>query len=80
METNKSRRFMRVEIGDDVKKLTIEGKNKDEQVVMREELSEEDLDAVIGGVDLSKSQNCKNLKEELQNSVSTGPVTAWWFF
>jgi len=40
METNKSGRFMRVEIGDDVKKLTIEGKNKDEQVVMREELSE----------------------------------------
>ena len=39
-------------IVNEVRKLTIEGLNKDQQVVMREELSDEELNAVAGG-DLS---------------------------
>ncbi len=38
---------------DDVRKLTIEGKNSNQEVVMREELSDDDLDAVTGGIDFS---------------------------
>ena len=48
MET-KNKRIVNIEIGDEVKKLTIEGVDKDQQVVMREELSDDDLDAVAGG-------------------------------
>ncbi|MBR4381685.1 MAG: hypothetical protein IKP48_10580 [Bacteroidaceae bacterium] len=48
MET-KNKRIVNIEIDDEVKKLTIEGVDKDQQVVMREELSDDDLDAVAGG-------------------------------
>jgi hypothetical protein len=50
METNKNKRVVSIAIDDDVRKLTIEGKNQDEEVVMREELSDDDLDAVTGGI------------------------------
>ena len=46
---DKNKRFVNIEIGDEVKKLTIEGVDKDAQVVMRRELSEDDLDLVTGG-------------------------------
>lgn len=46
---DKNKRIVNIEIDDDVKKLTIEGTDKDQQVVMREELSEDDLDNVAGG-------------------------------
>ncbi len=45
----KAKRILHVEIDDEVKKLTIEGTDKDQQVVMREELSEDELDNVSGG-------------------------------
>ena len=48
MET-KNKRVVQIEIDDDVKKLTIEGIDKDAQVIMREELSDDELDAVAGG-------------------------------
>ncbi len=48
MDTN-NKRIVNIEIDDEVKKLTIEGVDKDQQVVMREELSDDDLDAVAGG-------------------------------
>ena len=47
----KNKRFVSIEIDDEVKKLTIEGVDKDAQVVMRQELSENDLDLVTGGED-----------------------------
>ena len=53
METNKNKRVVSIAIDDDVRKLTIEGKNQDEEVVMREELSDDDLDAVTGGIDFA---------------------------
>ncbi len=46
----KEKKVVQIEIGDDVKKLTIEGVDKDQQVVMREELSDDDLDNVTGGI------------------------------
>ena len=49
METNENKRVVQIEIDDSVRKLTIEGKNQDEQVVVREELSDEELDQVAGG-------------------------------
>jgi hypothetical protein len=45
----KAKRVVQVEIDDQVKKLTVEGIDKDAQVVMRQELSDEDLDSVAGG-------------------------------
>ena len=53
METNKDKKVIQIKIDDEVKKLTIEGIDKNQQVIMREELSEDDLDNVTGGVLLS---------------------------
>ena len=49
MEENKEKRVLRVELGNDVKKVSITGKNGDEKVVMRQELSEDDLEQATGG-------------------------------
>ena len=56
MEKNTEKRVLRVELNDEVKKVSITGKNSDEKVVMRQELSEDDLDQATGG----KSQRCTN--------------------
>ena len=48
MEKN-AKRVLHVEINDDVRKLTIEGVDKDQQVVMRQELNEDELNDVTGG-------------------------------
>ena len=50
MEDNKEKRVLRVELDDDVKKVSITGKNSDEKVVMRQELSENDLNQATGGL------------------------------
>ncbi len=50
MATEKNKRVVQIEIDDQVKKLTVEGVDKDAQVVMREELSNDELDGVAGGV------------------------------
>ena len=49
MEEKKEKRVLRIELDDDVKKVSITGKNGDEQVVMSQELDEDDLDKVAGG-------------------------------
>ena len=43
------KRVVQIEINDNVKKMIITGEDKDQRVVMREELSEEELDEVSGG-------------------------------
>ncbi len=48
METKK-KRVVQIKIDDSVKKLTIMGEDKDQQVVMREELSEQELEQATGG-------------------------------
>jgi hypothetical protein len=50
MEEKKEKRVLRIELEDDVKKVSITGKNGDEQVVMSQELNEDDLDQVAGGL------------------------------
>ena len=53
MEEKKEKRVLQIELDDDVKKLSITGKNGDEQVVMSQELNEDDLDQVAGGQPIS---------------------------
>ncbi len=50
MENKKEKRVVQIEIDDNVKKLTITGEDKDQQVVMKEELDDDKLDQVAGGV------------------------------
>lgn len=49
MDKNNEKRVLRVELDNDVKKVSITGTNGDEKVVMRQELSEDDLDQATGG-------------------------------
>ena len=46
----KEKCVVQIEIDDNVRRLTIEGVDKDAQVVMREELSDDELDNVSGGL------------------------------
>ncbi|MBQ6747533.1 MAG: hypothetical protein IJR07_10900 [Bacteroidaceae bacterium] len=50
MKENKEKRVLRVELDNEVKKVSITGVNSDEKVVMRQELSEEDLEQATGGI------------------------------
>ena len=60
MEDNK-KRVVNIEIEDDVRRLTITGQDEHDNVVMREELSDDELDTVTGGVCLLKV-SCNVLK------------------
>ena len=57
----KAKRVVQIEIDDQVKKLTVEGVDKDAQVVMREELSNDELDGVAGGFSFITEGPCKRL-------------------
>ena len=46
----KNKRLVNIEIEDDVKRLTITGQDEHDQVVMRQELCDEELELVTGGV------------------------------
>ena len=50
MEENKEKRVLSIELNNEVKKVSITGVNSDEKVVMRQELSEEDLEQATGGL------------------------------
>lgn len=49
MSTNE-KRVVNIEIDDNVKRVTIEGVDNNQQVVMRQELSGDELDSVVGGM------------------------------
>lgn len=49
MEENKEKRVVQIEIGDDVKKVTITGEDKDQKVVMKQEINEDELELATGG-------------------------------
>jgi len=49
MKEQKDKRVLNIELSDDVKKVSITGKNGDEKVVMRQELDEDDLEQATGG-------------------------------
>ena len=58
----KEKRVVQIEIDDQVRKLTVEGIDKDAQVVMRQELSDDELDSVAGGLKkpcLKDSLSCR---------------------
>ena len=54
MSTENNKRVVQIEIDDQVKKLTVEGVDKDAQVVMKQELSDKELDNVTGGASFGK--------------------------
>jgi hypothetical protein len=41
---------VQIEIGDDVKKVTITGEDKDQKVVMKQEINEDELELATGGL------------------------------
>ena len=49
MDEKKDKRVLSIELDDDVKKVSITGLGDDENVVMKEELDEEELDQATGG-------------------------------
>ena len=49
MENKNEKRVLRVELDEDVKKVSITGMGSDEKVVMRQELDEDDLEQATGG-------------------------------
>ena len=49
MEKSNEKRVLRVELNDDVKKVSITGLGSDEKVVMRQDINEEELNKVTGG-------------------------------
>ena len=50
MKEQKDKRVLRIALNDEVKKVSITAKNGEEQVVMRQELNEDDLEQATGGV------------------------------
>jgi hypothetical protein len=50
MEEQKDKRVLHIALDNEVKKVSITGKDSDEKVVMRQELSEDELDQATGGV------------------------------
>jgi hypothetical protein len=54
----KNKRLVNIEIEDDVKRLTITGQDEHAQVVMRQELSDEELDTVAGGTLKVQIKSC----------------------
>ncbi|MBQ6747537.1 MAG: hypothetical protein IJR07_10925 [Bacteroidaceae bacterium] len=53
MKKNKDKRVLRVELDDEVKKVSITGIGSDEKVVMKQELGEEELEQAAGGFPFS---------------------------
>lgn len=49
MDEKKEKRVLNIELDDDVKKVSITGLGDDETVVMKQELTEEELDQATGG-------------------------------
>ncbi len=73
METNKNKKILDIVLDDDVRKLTIEGKNGNQEVVMREELSDDELDSVAGGANFDLSK-CNSFDQEaFRSNVKPAP-------
>ena len=75
MEEKKEKRVLSIELGDDVKKVSITGLGDDDKVVMMQELSEEDLDEATGGTVLAPPacrvfHHCINLTAPREPDIS----------
>lgn len=49
MKEQKDKRVLNIQLDNEVKKVSITGKNGEEQVVMRQKLNEDDLEQATGG-------------------------------
>ena len=49
MEEQKDKRVLNIELSDEVKRVSITGKDSEENMVMRQELSDDDLEQATGG-------------------------------
>ena len=58
MEEKKEKRVLSIELDDDVKKVSITGLGDDNQVVMAQELSEDELDQATGGAPIFCPRVC----------------------
>ena len=58
MADKKEKRVLTIELDDNVKKVSITGLGDDNQVVMAQELSEEELDQATGGIQRCAPVNC----------------------
>ena len=63
MEEKKEKRVLKVELDDDVKKVSITGLGDDDKVVMMQELSEEDLDEATGGAGVAPGRKCPRYED-----------------
>ena len=72
MATNDNKWVLSIELHDYVRKLTINGQDKDNQTVMREELNDDDLELVTGGVDRECSLFLADLEQHIQGLQGSG--------
>lgn len=71
MAEKNEKRVLNIELEDDVKKVSIKGLNSESQVVMSQELDEDALDKVAGGV--SPNTNI-NIRPEVLDPKVNNPV------
>ena len=71
MEEQKEKRVLNIELDNDVKKVSITGTNGEEQVVMRQELNEDDLEQATGGGYKDPTQLEGYVDTTKQHNVST---------
>ena len=79
MEEQKDNRVLNIELSDEVKKVSITGKNSEEQVVMRQELNEDELDLATGG---TSNPNRIVINQDLKQNLPKDDTAkkSWWFF
>ena len=76
MEEQKGKRVLNIELSNDVKKVSITGKNGDEKVVMRQELSEDDLNQATGGGDTTPRVNPYYYYEPTEYGEEYGKISS----
>ena len=74
MEEKKDKRVLSIELDENVKKVSITGLGDDETVVMKQELSEEELDQATGGGGISSGRKCHGFWYEWQTTHECSPV------
>lgn len=71
MAEKNEKRVLNIELEDDVKKVSIKGLNSESQVVMSQELDEDALDKVAGGVGPNTNIN---IRPEVLDPKVNNPV------
>jgi hypothetical protein len=70
MEEKKEKRVLSIELGDDMKKVSITGLGDDNQVVMAQELNEEELEQATGGQRERRSHQRKVQDPTIKNPLN----------